>query len=87
MYVTPTGSSATSPTPIPWPGRNNDRAVFVDVAPVVCRTVEVRCDDTVDGEPARFDGVHYGEAGKPLVIGELLQQLRPVLAPFEGATT
>ena len=56
-----------------------DGITYIDVASSVCRVLEPRCDDTVDGMPARGDGVHYSGAGIPLITGLLLADLAPVM--------
>ena len=63
--------------------QRGDGVMFVDVASAVCREVVIRCNDTIGGETARPDGVHYGDKGAAFVVGFLLRQLAPVLARLE----
>lgn len=60
--------------------QEGDRALFVDLTPAVCRSPVPYCDDSIDGIPARFDGVHYGEAGSNFVVGVLIDRLARILS-------
>lgn len=55
------------------------RALYISVTEDVCHEVTSPCDDSVNGVPARFDGVHYEGPGVDLVVDSLLSQLSDVV--------
>jgi hypothetical protein len=55
---------------------------FVNISDVVCHDDAVPCNDAVDGQPARNDGVHYVGDACAVVVGGLLDHLAPILARF-----
>jgi len=57
--------------------RHPDRAVFVSITDIICRTDETLCDDDIDGVPARPDGTHYQGAGEALATATLLRLIAP----------
>jgi peptidoglycan/LPS O-acetylase OafA/YrhL len=58
------------------------RVAFIDVSSAVCRELVARCDDSVNGTPARPDGVHYVGAGADVVVDALMQRLGPIMSRF-----
>ncbi len=62
--------------------RHPDRAYFLSVTDVICRTDAAPCDDRIDGVPARPDGTHYEGVGETVVIATLLRLMAPVMDPL-----
>jgi peptidoglycan/LPS O-acetylase OafA/YrhL len=56
------------------------QASYVDVTPLVCHTDGAPCDDTVDGAPARPDGIHYEGAAEATVVSAIAEHLSRTLA-------
>jgi hypothetical protein len=48
--------------------RHRERSGFISITDVVCREDVAPCDDRIEGETARRDGVHYEGAGEERVI-------------------
>jgi peptidoglycan/LPS O-acetylase OafA/YrhL len=59
--------------------KHPDLAGFVSVTDTICARDVSPCDDRIDGVPARPEGTHYGDVGKPIVVEALLDALAPYL--------
>lgn len=56
-----------------------DQASFISVTDAVCREDVSRCNDSIDGTPARPDGLHYEGAAATKVATLMLRLLAPLI--------
>jgi hypothetical protein len=54
-----------------------DLAGYISITDRVCAEDVSPCDDTIDGRPARPDGVHYDGAGATLTARTILARIAP----------
>jgi peptidoglycan/LPS O-acetylase OafA/YrhL len=57
-----------------------DQASFISVTDTMCRADVAPCDDTIDGVPARPDGIHYEGPAQKIVVGAIADRLARLLA-------
>ncbi len=57
-----------------------DQASFISVTDTMCRADVSPCDDTIEGVPARPDGIHYEGPAQKIVVGTIADRLARLLA-------